>query len=105
MSGKNSREKEGKGGEIDLGCMSKKLLNVVQLQILDIENSLHYIQKKRTLLQTKESLSQIYHIFNETQPLFEELRAQFLHQLMSKLMNCFGIIYITMMDYIDRGNK
>lgn len=37
---------------------------MIELQIMDIESSLHYIQKKHTTHQLKEAFSQIYNIFN-----------------------------------------
>lgn len=39
---------------------------MIELQIMDIESSLHYIQKKNTTHQIKEAVSQIFNIFNET---------------------------------------
>jgi hypothetical protein len=50
--------------EIGLNYLDKKLFHMIELQIMDIENSLHYMQKKNSLSQIKESLAQIYNIFN-----------------------------------------
>jgi hypothetical protein len=61
---------------------------------MDIESSLHYIQKKHSTSQLKEALSQIYNIFNETEPIFKHIKGSFLHSSIKKLMNCFGIIYL-----------
>jgi len=38
---------------------------MIELQIMDIESTLQYIQKKHTVHQIKEVLSQIYNVFNE----------------------------------------
>ncbi len=52
----------------------------MRIQILDIENTLHYIQKKHSIAQLKEAFSQIYNALNEMEPLFRVLRANFIHQ-------------------------
>ena len=76
---------------------------MIELQIMDIESTLHYIQKKHTVHQIKEVLSQIYNIFNEAEVVFKHCKALFLHSTVKKLMNCFGIIYYMLTDNIENG--
>lgn len=61
---KNSSPETEKEDELGLNYLDKKLYHMIELQIMDIENSLHYMQKKHALSQIKESLAQIYNIFN-----------------------------------------
>ena len=52
----------------------KRLLHTDRIQILDIENTLHYIQKKHSIAQLKEAFSQIYNALDEMGPLSRLLR-------------------------------
>ena len=44
--------------------IKEKNCYTVRIQILDIESTLHYIQKKHSIAQLKEAFSQIYNVLN-----------------------------------------
>jgi hypothetical protein len=47
-----------------LNYQNKKIMHMIELQIMDIESTLHYVQKKHSTNQLKEALSTVYNIFN-----------------------------------------
>ena len=91
--------------EPNLNFQHKKIMHMIDLQVMDIESTLHYIQKKHSPHQLKEAFSQIYNIFNELEPVFQHIKAMFLNRVIKKLMNCFGIIYLIQAEHVDHRPK
>ena len=85
-----------------LNYQNKKILHAIELEIIEVDNNLHYIQKKHSIHQIKEVMSHLYNIFNETEPLFNIVSALFLHKHIKKILNCFGIIYVILMKHIEK---
>lgn len=83
-----------------LSYQNIKLANFLELELTDLWDSLLQVNENNFKNQLKETLSRSYNAFHEMKKLFNDLDMSFLYEQTKKLVSCYGVIFVYMLDKI-----
>jgi hypothetical protein len=69
---------------------------------VDLEEFIIDKQKNFSLNEVKEMISRGYSIFSETEIVYKESKTSFLYRQNRKIMNCFGMIFLSLIEKVEK---